>query len=97
MDKAAEIAIKEAHHRLNNPHLYLGHGLSLQEGLWKRRSPMNNIQRELVDYIKGHPIINTHSHHLQDHIYKAFNLDSVLRQSYVNWNQVPLEVHMKVG
>lgn len=52
---------------------------------------MNNIQRELVDYIKGHPIINTHSHHLQDHIYKAFNLDSVLRQSYVNWNQVPLE------
>ncbi|NLI60891.1 MAG: creatininase family protein [Clostridiales bacterium] len=35
MDKAAEIAIKEAHHRLNNPHLYLGHGLSLREGLWK--------------------------------------------------------------
>ena len=61
MDKAAEIAIKEAHHRLNNPHLYLGHGLSLREGLWKEEESMNNIQRELVDYIKGHPIINTHS------------------------------------
>lgn len=52
---------------------------------------MNNIQSELADYIQNHPIINTHSHHLQDHSYKGFDLESVLKQSYVNWSQVPLD------
>lgn len=35
IEKAAEIAVREVHHRLNNPDLYRGHGISLQEGLWK--------------------------------------------------------------
>ena len=35
IEKAAEIAIKEAHHRLNNRNLYEGHGLCLREGLWR--------------------------------------------------------------
>ena len=52
---------------------------------------MNDILMELEDYMENHPIINTHSHHLQDHDFKGFNLDAVLRQSYVNWYQVPLE------
>ena len=33
--EAAEIIIKEAHHRLNNMHLYKAHGMSITEGLWK--------------------------------------------------------------
>ena len=35
IEKAAEIAIREAHHRLENPRLYLRHGGALREGLWK--------------------------------------------------------------
>lgn len=34
-EAAAEIAIKEVHHRLAHPRLYFGHGCSLREGLWK--------------------------------------------------------------
>jgi creatinine amidohydrolase len=36
---AAEIAVREVQHRLEHKHLYLAHGKSLQEGLW--RSPEN--------------------------------------------------------
>jgi creatinine amidohydrolase len=35
MQAAAEIAVKEVHHRLAHPSLYRGHGNSLREGLWK--------------------------------------------------------------
>jgi creatinine amidohydrolase len=35
-DKAVEIAVKEAHHRLENPDIYKQHGWCLKEGLWKR-------------------------------------------------------------
>lgn len=36
IDKAVDIAIKEAHHRLNNRASYLKkHGMDLREGLWK--------------------------------------------------------------
>jgi len=45
---------------------------------------------ELQNHMENHLIINTHCHHLQDHNFKGFNLDAVLRQSYVNWYQVPL-------
>lgn len=36
IEKSVDIAIKEAHHRLNHRHLYTGHGCCLQEGLWKK-------------------------------------------------------------
>ena len=35
IEAAAEIAVKEAHHRLKYPQRYIGHGVALQTGLWK--------------------------------------------------------------
>ena len=35
LDRAAEIAVKEAHHRLHHREKYIGHGVTLREGLWK--------------------------------------------------------------
>jgi creatinine amidohydrolase len=35
LNAAAEIAIREVHHRLEHPMLYGGHGNSLREGLWR--------------------------------------------------------------
>jgi creatinine amidohydrolase len=35
IERAADIAVKEVLHRLNNPQLYTGHGMALKEGLWK--------------------------------------------------------------
>ncbi len=35
IEKAAEIAVKEARHRLENAWLYKGHGMALREGLWR--------------------------------------------------------------
>lgn len=35
LEAAAEIAVKEVHHRLHHKHRYLNHGRCLQEGLWK--------------------------------------------------------------
>lgn len=29
------VALREVRHRLDNPHLYRGHGNSLREGLWR--------------------------------------------------------------
>lgn len=52
---------------------------------------MSDILMELEDHMKNHPVINTHSHHLQDYRFQRFNLNTVLRQSYVNWYQVPLK------
>ena len=52
---------------------------------------MNNIIMELKDHMRDHPIINTHCHHLQDHDFEGLDLNAILRQSYVNWYQVPLE------
>lgn len=36
MEAAAEIAVREVHHRLEQPWLYRGHGNSLREGLWQK-------------------------------------------------------------
>ncbi|MCX5672441.1 MAG: creatininase family protein [Planctomycetota bacterium] len=36
LEASAEAAVCEVRHRLENKHLYRGHGNSLQEGLWKR-------------------------------------------------------------
>ena len=35
LELAAEIVAKEAHHRLEHPELYRGHGCAFKEGLWK--------------------------------------------------------------
>ena len=35
LETAAELVVKEVHHRLENKHLYRGHGNSLREGLWR--------------------------------------------------------------
>jgi len=35
LQASAEILIKEVHHRLAHPRLYLGHGCCLREGLWR--------------------------------------------------------------
>ena len=36
LEAAAEIAVKEVRHRLENSILYRGHGNSLLEGLWRQ-------------------------------------------------------------
>ena len=36
LEAAAEVAVKEIRHRLENRPLYQGHGRSLVEGLWKK-------------------------------------------------------------
>jgi len=35
LEAAADVAVREVHHRLHHKHRYVGHGRSLQEGLWK--------------------------------------------------------------
>ena len=35
LDAAADLMVREARHRLENPNVYFGHGGSLREGLWK--------------------------------------------------------------
>jgi len=35
LEAAAEIIVREVHHRLANRHMYRGHGASLREGLWR--------------------------------------------------------------
>jgi len=37
IDAAVDVAVKEAQHRLKNKGTYMGHGKSLQEGLWKKK------------------------------------------------------------
>ena len=37
IEKAVDIVVKEALHRLEYPELYMGHGVSLREGLWKNK------------------------------------------------------------
>lgn len=50
---------------------------------------MDEIRRELVGYMELIPTINTHSHHLLDAGFEGFDLDSLLRNSYVDWCGVP--------
>ncbi len=38
LEAAAEIAVREVHHRLDNMHLYRSHGNALREGLWREAS-----------------------------------------------------------
>jgi uncharacterized protein len=52
---------------------------------------MKELYNELMNYIIGKPIINTHSHHMEDEFTSSFNLDKLLRQSYINWCGVPFD------
>jgi len=38
LEAAAEVVVREVRHRLENPGLYRGHGMSLREGLWRSRA-----------------------------------------------------------
>lgn len=49
---------------------------------------MNCVYNSLIEYMQGCPVINTHSHHLTDECFKGFNLDTLLRKSYVKWCRV---------
>lgn len=49
---------------------------------------MNSTRTALHDYISEMPIINTHSHHLNDRSFSGFSLDEVLHESYINWSKV---------
>ena len=50
----------------------------------------DNISSELLSYMQNHKIINTHSHHREDHRFETVTLDNLLSDSYVNWSGVPL-------
>ncbi|MGQ9616659.1 MAG: amidohydrolase family protein [Spirochaetota bacterium] len=45
----------------------------------------HKLYSKLYDYITSRKIINTHSHHLQEEDFKDFNLDILIKNSYVNW------------
>lgn len=46
---------------------------------------MKELYNELINYMAGKLVINTHSHHMEDEFTNNFNLDKLLRQSYINW------------
>ncbi len=48
---------------------------------------VNQVEQELMDYISGHKIINTHSHHLPEQMMTDFSLDKLLGNSYLQWQQ----------
>src|SRR5659263_21784 len=50
----------------------------------------DNISSELMSYMQNHKIINTHSHHREDHCFETVTLDSLLSDTYVNWSGVQL-------
>jgi len=50
----------------------------------------DNISSELMSYMQNHKIINTHSHHLEDHRFETVTLDNLLSDTYVNWSGVQL-------
>ena len=52
---------------------------------------MNTYYQELYDLILATPTINTHSHHIRDERFVGFDLDQVLRTSYVDWCKVQFD------
>lgn len=51
-----------------------------------------DIRNELMDYMRNHQVINTHSHHLPDNSFREFSLDSLLKRSYVDWCGVTFDL-----
>ncbi|HZJ58583.1 MAG TPA: amidohydrolase family protein [Clostridia bacterium] len=47
-------------------------------------------KEKFLSCIQNEPIINSHSHHLQDVDHRGLNLQNVLRSSYVNWCHKPV-------
>ncbi len=46
---------------------------------------MQEVYKELYDYMESIRIINTHSHHQEDSFFNGFDLDMLLKTSYINW------------
>lgn len=46
---------------------------------------MSDLYRDLLEYLSTKPVINTHSHHLYDEYFDQFDLDKLLRSSYLDW------------
>ncbi len=38
LEAAAEYLVREAHHRLEHPHTYFGHGCAFLEDLWRKQA-----------------------------------------------------------
>lgn len=49
---------------------------------------INSTEQELMGYISEHKIINTHSHHLPEQKMMDFDLDKLLGNSYLQWQQI---------
>jgi predicted TIM-barrel fold metal-dependent hydrolase len=45
----------------------------------------SSLYQELYQLTAGHAVINTHSHHLPEAEFAPYDLDILLRNSYVNW------------
>ena len=52
----------------------------------------SSLYQELYQRTAGHPLINTHSHHLPEVEFASYDLDILLRNSYVNWCGVSFEI-----
>lgn len=46
---------------------------------------MKGLKHELLAYMPDHPVINTHTHHMPDRFFRGFDLDTLLKQTYVSW------------
>ena len=51
-------------------------------------SPANQTEQALMDYIPDHKIRNTHSHHLPEQAMMDFDLDKLIGNSYLQWQQI---------
>lgn len=56
---------------------------------------MSKFYQELYEAILALPTINTHSHHMEDEKFERFDLDQILRTSYVDWCKVPFDSSKK--
>ncbi len=54
-------------------------------------NPASSVYQELYQRTIGHAVINTHAHHLPDAEFAPYDLDILLRNSYVNWCGVSFE------
>lgn len=45
----------------------------------------HNIKEDLKEYIRGHAIINTHSHHCEDSCFEDFDLNKLIGNTYLQW------------
>ena len=48
----------------------------------------NQIEQELMCYISEHQIRNTHSHHLPEQTMRDFNLDKLINNAYLQWQDI---------